>query len=407
MAISGAGTNPRTSYPVGTPLKNSVPFYDKPMRPIPYFFICAVFAFGVALGQEVYELDPHYPVHDLDPYLHVYADSTDQLSAQQLLTDTTLPYTLGDEVPKYLKTNMTYWGRLQLKATDSLTGWKLHFEDTMIGPPAWTKSNGKVDVYAYVDGQLHFHQKTGVEYPKNERATTDKWMLNSIDLSPLPVGQAVTLIIRAEGNSFGYPAYFNLSARSPGQAFYHEPYQFHSTFNIFMFGVTFIIFLHFFLQFMYLREPVYFWFSLWLFFCMLTQAMTIGLFIGAMPTIRYPFSMLISHGIFFTFWFFGRAFIDSKRKFPKLDKFILGLAFFSFIEIVVMAIYIIFFNPEVHFMAPTPIHFIMLNLYTIGSFILSIVLTLQKDLFARYFGVGSLIASIFLIMGTLWSLGIM
>ncbi|AKA35121.1 histidine kinase dimerization/phospho-acceptor domain-containing protein [Flagellimonas lutaonensis] len=376
------------------------------MRPVYCFFVFALLALNLVWGQDVYELDPKYPVHDLNPHLQVYADSMGQFSAQQLCDDTTLPFTLGDRLPRFLKTNTTYWGKLKLLAVDSLNGWALHFEDKMIGPPAWTKSNGKVDVYAYANGQLLFHQKTGVEYPKRVRATDSKWMLNSIDLAPLPVGEPVTLVIRAEGNSLGYPAYFNLSARSPGQAFYHEPYQFHRTFNIFMFGVTFIIFLHFLLQFLYLKEPVYFWFSLWLFFCMMTQAMTIGLIIGALSKFRFPVHMLFTHGIFFTFWFFGRAFIGSKRKIPKLDRWILGLALFSFIEIVLMIGYVIFFDPDVHFLAPTPLHYIMLNIYTIASFALSIVLTWQKDRFARYFGAGSLIASLFLIMGTLWSMGI-
>ena len=212
-------------------------------------------------GQDVYELDPKYPVHDVNPYLKVYADSTETLSKQQLLKDDQLNYTRGDQLPLLLKTNLTYWGKLELKALDSLNGWTLQFEDIMIGPPAWTKSNGKVDVYAYANGRQLFHQKTGVDYPKKERANAKSWLLNSIDLERLPINTSVTLIIKAQGNSIGYPAYFNLSARSPEQAFYHEPYQFHAAFNTFMLGVTFIVFLYFFIQFLYLKEPVYLWFS--------------------------------------------------------------------------------------------------------------------------------------------------
>ena len=367
--------------------------------------ICLVVLQPIA-AQEVYELDPKYPVHDVNPYLKVYADSTDQLTVQQLLQDIPLPHTKGDNLPRLLETNMTYWGKLRIKALDSLSGWTLHFEDSMIGPPAWTKSNGKVDVYAYANRRLLFHQKTGVDYPRKERATKTSWMLNSISLEDLPIDTVVTLIIKGQGNSFGYPVYFNLSARSPEQPFYHEPYQFHSTFNTFLFGVTFIIFLYFFLQFVYLRERIYFWFSLWLFFCMFTQAMTIGLIVGNLAGIRYPLWLFASHSIFFSFWFFGRAFIDSKQKFPILDKFILGLAFFVLIEIVVMSLYVLLFDPETNYTSPSRIHYYLLNVYTIGSFVLSIVLTLKKDLFARYFGVGSLIASLFLIIGTLWSLGI-
>ncbi len=370
-----------------------------------YIAISLLFA-NWALGQELYTIDPKYPVHDLNEYLQVFVDSTDQFTAEYLLQDSVLHYTKGDKLPRLLDNDVTYWGKLKLKALDTLSGWTLHFEDKMIGPPAWTKSNGKVDVYAYARNKLIFHQKTGVEYPKKERATNSNWVLNSISLQELPFDTTVTLIIRAEGNSFGYPAYFNLSARSPKQPYYHQIYQFNNAFNTFMLGVTFIVFLFFLLQYIYLKEPVYFWFSLWLFFCTLTQAMANGLLIGALQTFRFPFWMFIANGIFFTFWFFGRSFIGSKQKFPKLDKYILGLAFFILIEIVFMTLYVIFFKPKVHYTGPS-VHYQFLNVYTIGSLVLSIILCFKKNLFARYFGIGSLIASIFLIIGTLWSMGIM
>ncbi|GMN10726.1 hypothetical protein MTsPCn9_22990 [Croceitalea sp. MTPC9] len=370
------------------------------------FTICLLVLYSIS-GQEVYELDPKYPVHDVNPFLKVYADSTNQLSAQKLLKDSTLSFIQGDKLPKLLQTSLTYWGKLQLKATDSLIGWTLQFEDIMIGPPAWTKSNGKVDVYGYANDKLLFHQKTGVEYPKDERTTNDHWVLNSINLEEIPPNTLVTLIIRARGNSFGYPAYFNLSARSPEQSFYHSPYQYHRTFNAFMFGVTFIIFLYFFLQFIYLKEQIYFWFSLWLFFCMITNSMTIGLIVGSLSTLRYPVWILAANGQFFIFWFFGRSFIGSKQKFPVLDKFIKGLAFFILTETLLTALYVVLFNPDAYFTAPHSLHYLFLNIYAFGSLIVSILLILKKDLFARYFGVGSMIASIFFIFGTLWSMAIL
>ena len=373
----------------------------------PRLFFCGLFLLGgILFAQDPYELDPKFPVHDVNPYLKVYSDTTGSYTVSQILNDHNIPFTHGDQLPRMLKNNVMYWGKLELHPLDSLTGWALHFEDKMIGPPAWTKSNGKIDVYAYTEGRLLFHQKTGVEYDKAERSNKASWVLNNIELESLPPNQITTLIIRAQGNSIGYPAYFNLSARSPEQPYYHEPYQYHRSFNIFMFGVTLIIFIYFFIQFLYLREPVYFWFSLWLLFCTVTQAMTIGLIIDSLPRIRYPVWMLSAHGIFFTFWFFGRSFINSKEKFPKLDTFIKGLAFFLLAQILFSIFYVVAFQPEVKFTAPHKFHYVLLNIYTIGSLILSVVLCTKKDLFARYFGVGSLIGSICLLIGTLWSLGI-
>ncbi|WP_445383363.1 hybrid sensor histidine kinase/response regulator transcription factor [Robiginitalea sp. IMCC43444] len=375
------------------------------MKYLSFHILCFLLALQGLFSQEVYVLDPYYPVHDLNKVLEVIADPEEKLNTEKLLSSTELEFMPGTQLPKLLQPNQTYWGRLQFKATDSLKGWHLNFEDKMIGPPAWTKSNGSATVYAFSEGKLVFRLKTGVDIPPAERATNDAWMLNRIPLDEIPIGKEVTLLIKTDGNSFGYPAFFNLSARSPEQAYYHQFNQFHHGFNTFMFGVTFIIFLYFFLQFCYLRDKVYMWFSIWLFFCTITQAMTIGLIIGYMGDFRFPFSMITSNAIFFSFWFFGRSFIESKRKFPLLDKFILGMAVIILMELVLMTLYVFFFKPDFQFMSPG-IHFQLLNIYTLLCLIVSVVLTLKKDLFARYFGIGSLIASIFLIIGTLWSMGV-
>ena len=345
--------------------------------------VLALLCCSLTLGQEIYEIDPKYPVHDLNTHLRVYEDSLGIYTPEIILNNYTLSFQKGDELPRMLKSNVTYWGMIVVKTKNSLEDWKLHFEDKMIGPPEWTKSNGKVDVFAYSGNRLLFNQKTGVDYPKSLRSNNDHWVLNTIDLSAIPPNKIVTLIIKAEGNSMGYPPYFNLSARSPSQTYYHQIYQFNNSFNIFMFGVTFIIFLYHLLQFVYLRDRVYFWFSLWLLVVMLTHAMTIGIFIGMLPEIRFYFWMIIANSIFFTFWFFGRSFIESKKKFPVLDKFILGLAFFVIIEIALTALYVMIFNPIRDYKGPG-IHLVLLNVYAIGSLILSIVID-SSFLFAFLF----------------------
>ncbi len=370
-----------------------------------YYLTIAFLTLNLLSAQEVYELDPKYPVHDLDPYLQVYADSSDQFSATQLLNDDTLPYTLGDELPNLLKTNLTYWGKLKLKVTEPLTGWTLHFEDKQIEIPAWGKSNGKVDVYAYANGRLLSHKKTGVEYPKTERDVRAHWVLNQINLEELPPYVPVTLLMRVEGNALGHPPYFNLSARNPDQQSYHQIYQFHNAFNIFMFGVTLIIFVYHLLQFFYVNDRVTLWFTIWLGFCMLTMAMAAGLLIGSFTKFRFAVWMLIANGIFYSFWFFGRAFTDSKRKFPVLDKFILGLAILISVEIVFVALYSVIFSPQTYF-SGIGIHYNFIQLYVIASLAMSVILIFKKDIFAKYFGWGSIIGSIFLLIGTLWAMQI-
>lgn len=361
----------------------------------------------VGLSQEnVYVLDTLYPVHSLDHILKVYPDSDNNLSPEQILTDTTHTFLKGDKLPRMLDVGTTYWGKLSLKTEEPLVGWTLHFEDKMIGPPAWTKSNGTVDVYGYIDKELLFHQKTGAEYPKEEKAYKGNWIMNAITLDSLPVNKVVEIVVKVKGNAMGYPAYFNLTARSPDQPYYHQFNQYHSSFNIFLFGVTFIILLYHFLQYIYLREPIFLWFCIWLAFCTLTQAMTVGFIIGGLAKFRYITWLLVANGIFYSFWFFGREFVNSKTKFPRLDKVMLGLALFILVEILSMTLYVLVENPQTYFTG-VGVHYIFLNIYAIASFIVSIILVFKRDLFARYFGIGSIVGSLALIIGTLWSMGIL
>jgi len=359
----------------------------------------------ISFSQDLYEIDKTYPVHDLMDHLKIIADVDDNFSKERILNDSLLTFSDRSVFGKYLKPNTTYWGKLQILSKDSLKSWTLHLEDRFIGPPAWTKSNGTVDVFAYTDKTLLFHKKTGVEYAKSKRDVKANWALNQIGLNELPPHQPVTLIFKVRGNQLGYPAYFNLTIRSPEQPHYHELFQFNNSFNMFMFGVCFIIFLYHLLLYLYLKESVFLWFSIWLFFCLITHAMTVGLVIGSVTQLRFPLQLMATNGIFFTFWFFGRSFIQSKEKFPVLDRFILGMSYCLIAEIILTILYVIIFNAKPVFL-DIGIHFIFLNIYSVLSLVISIILILKKDKFAKYFGFGSIVASVFLILGTLWSMGI-
>ena len=134
-----------------------------------FLFLMTVSSPGTA--QEVHELNPKYPVHDLDPYLRVFEDPKGERTPREMLLDSALDGMRGDQLPRYLKIGEVYWGRLVVRATDSLTGWTLQFEDKMLGPPAWAKSNGAVDVYGFAGTQEIFHKQTGVEVARRSRET--------------------------------------------------------------------------------------------------------------------------------------------------------------------------------------------------------------------------------------------
>jgi signal transduction histidine kinase/DNA-binding response OmpR family regulator len=359
----------------------------------------------IGFGQEVYKIDTKYPVHDLIHSINIIEDANEKLSVDDLLNDSTLSYKKRDELGRYLNIGSTYWGKIKIVATDTLKDWTLHLEDRFIGPPAWTKSNGKVDVYAFVNSQLLFHKKTGVEYNRNDREIKKHWVLNQVSLHELPLEITTTLIIKVKGNELGYPPYFNLTARSPEQPNYHQIFQFNNSFNIFMFGVTFIIFLYHLLLYIYTKERVFLWFSIWLLFCVITQAMTIGFFIGSITELRFSLQIIISNGVFYSWWFFGRSFINSKEKFPKLDKVILGLSLLLIAEILITVFFVSVFDVQPRFLNVGS-HFIILCIYSFLSLMLSVILLSKKDVSAKYFGLGSIIFSVFLIAGTFWSMGI-
>ncbi|MEM7513286.1 MAG: ATP-binding protein, partial [Bacteroidota bacterium] len=195
---------------------------------------------------------------------------------------------------------------------------------------------------------------------------------------------------------------FNATIRSPKQSFYHDPLAFGESFNLFMLGVTFIIFLYHILQYIYLRERLFLWFSIWVLFCCLTMAMSVGFIIGEVHQYRFPLWMIIANGVMYSFWFFGRSFINSKEKFPKLDRFILILSIAMIAEIVLMALYVILFDPPT-FVTGVGIHYKMIILYAGLCIVVSIILMLKNDLLARYFGFGAIIISLAFVIGGLWS----
>ena len=112
---------------------------------------------SIAIGQDVYKIDTKYPVHDLQYDLKIIEDVDNSLTPEIVLNDNSLSGIDKKTKAGRLKVGKTYWGKLTFISDKRLNDWTLHFEDKMIGHPAWTKSNGKVDVYAYINNQLLFH----------------------------------------------------------------------------------------------------------------------------------------------------------------------------------------------------------------------------------------------------------
>ena len=358
----------------------------------------------IGFGQDVYKIDTRYPVHEIDNYLKVYTDSTESFTPKHILKDSSSAFIKGNEIPRYLINHKLLWGKIELITADSLNGWTLHFKDIFIGGPAWVKSNGKVDVYAYANDELIFNKKTGYGYDKKDRDIAENWILNRITLDDFPINTKVTLIIRAEGSKFGYPPFFRLNLRGPSQPYYHELNEFNNSFFIFMFGVTFIILLYHILQYLYLREVIFLYFSIWVLVCCMTMLMSTGAILDSVHGFGFVFWMFFSNSIYFLFWFFGRSFIQSKTKFPLLDKLIIGLAAFMIIEISIVLFMVQFTSASPSFLN-VGFHAEMHVIMNILGFLLSIAIATRKDNFARYFGVGASLGLMLLILGSMWAAG--
>jgi signal transduction histidine kinase/DNA-binding response OmpR family regulator len=136
----------------------------------------------------------------------------------------------------------------------------------------------------------------------------------------------------------------------------------------------------------------------------MTMLMATGAILASVHRIGFVFWMVFANGVYFLFWFFGRSFIQSKIKFPILDKLIISLATLMIIQIVV-AIFVVSTNSikpnfiVVGYQAEMHVFTNLLGL------ILSIAIATRKDNFARYFGIGAFIGLGLLLYGSMWAAG--
>ena len=359
-------------------------------------------------AQKVYQIDTLYPVHDINDFFEITADTNDVFTATQILNDSTIDFQSRKAFPRFLDDRTVYWSKIKIQTNGNLKDWTLLFEDPLYKSPAWIRSNGKIDVYAFLDKELLFHRKSGSTYPKSVRDISEKWLMNRINFD-IPKNKIVSVAIRVEGNNFGFFPFFNATIRSPQQQYYLPQHEFNSYFNIFIFGVTFIIFLYHLLQFIYLRQRIFLWFSLWVGICMVTSGMSTGidteLILGNFPNVKFPLWIALASSIFFTFWFFGRSFINSKEKFPKLDKYIIALIIFIIGGVIVTIVQILL-GYEVRW-TNVGFHYQLIFLYNFFGLLLAGLLILKEDRFARYFGLGALVGTSFFMAGSLWAMGLL
>ncbi len=362
-------------------------------------------------AQPAYFIDIGYPVHPLDDYVLLLTDSTQDYSPDQIRRDTTLPFRPLPEYDQPLKNGHLYWAKLELRSENEINDWLLQWEDTLYNETAWKRGNGKIDVYGYLDDKLLFHKKTGGDYPEREREIKPRWNLNRVWLS-LSANTPLLLVIRMEENRFGRPAFFNLALRRPDYQHYLPLFNSITFFNKFLFGIVCISFLYHLLLFLYLRQRVFLWFSVWLFFTLIAIAMVvdIGLWsetiLGNWPVVRLPLWLFCANSVWITFWFFGRSFVGIKKKYPRLDRSILILCFLLFFQLFISLFLLISGITDWSALTIMNHHYALLSFQTLFGMVIAIILAFKKDALSRYFGVGAFFATLAPMIGGLWTQGI-
>ena len=376
-------------------------------------------AFGArAQAGEVYRLDADLPVHPLEAYAEVLTDVPGTLEPADVLRAGAEDWTPLDSValpygPRYRGRHLplgaeAHWVRLRLASDAPLAGWQVHLEDRLHHNIAWIRGNGRADIYALTGDSLLWHRITGADLPRGARDLAGPRALDRVRAEGLPAGDTVTLLARLEPNGFGFPAAFNASLRAPGYHDYHPLYSSRVLFNAFVFGVMAIMLVLHLALFAYLRDRMHGYLALWLAFATVTHAMTVGFEPADWlpfwhPNLRVALWLLVPSNMLFAFWLFGRAYVGTAAKYPRLDRAMWLIPATMFAVVLVQVVRVVAFDVPRPFTALPGLYAAIGLLALAGIAVAGLLAAKRDDLLARYFGVGALVASGFLVLGGLWA----
>lgn len=386
-----------------------------------YFLISIFMTFMSALYSAqvdtTYVILDHYPVHTLDHHIQILPDPDGNLEIEKVRKDTALQwkplksseleFELPYVIPPSLETSPIYWGKLQVTAIDTLKDWILNLEDRLFYAGAWGRGNGRVDLYAYSEGQLLFHKKSGTNVLNREKDFPKEWNLHKFRFE-VPTNKKIDLFLRVEENQAAVYPFFNVTLRKGGYTNYHPYSNSTITNQSLMGGAAIVLLIYHLALFFFLKDRVYLNYSIWLFVVALNFFLNDPDYSAPITSnlIRFRFTlwMISSTSMLFFFWFFGRSFVRSKDKFPILDRFIMVYLAVFLVQILT-ASYMAFHKINVEFGSVVYNMKMVAILSTIGLFF-SIILSFKKDLLSRYFGIGSFLGIVFHLLGALWALGL-
>ncbi len=264
-----------------------------------------------------------------------------------------------------------------------------------------------MDVIEYGQTNILKIEKTGVDLAQREKSIPENWNICKVPFS-IQKYQTKQLLIRIKGNNFGFSPDFGITIKKSRVQmpfwglFGSTTAEGYVIFFSLMLGIILMALIYHLILFIYLKEPIYGWFSFWLVFPLIAASMghpsgfISKYFIPNLPFLRNFIWGASASFVWIAFWQFGRVFIKTKIKFPKLDiliKVLIGILIFGISIEIFLRDFISIFNT---------IYFTLVGFSKILGVAISLILLFQKDQTSRYFGVGALIATIGEILGILW-----
>lgn len=349
-------------------------------------------------ADSFYVVDSRIQIHDLRPATFVLADSTNQLTLQDIASgkfdDKFKPVSEFNNFKSYT----SYWLRLPIATQGSIKNWWLMLRQA---DRNYYSSNTNDVHYNFVDVyfcneryQLLSKQLTGVFVPRSQKQIKNTAGINRVLFSG---GQGKKQIVYIKiFNEFDYgsaPAYVEIHNPAvplpAGNRDWLMPMQG---------GIVFFFSLFSFFLFLFVKDKSYLFFGIYtlllsqIYLLRHSRLPFIDWYIPEHPQWFIGFDTILTSGIFIFFLLFGRSFINlpslSKRTDNFLKVFVAVWIFYTLAQLIAVA-------TSRHYIALT-YSSIIFNLLT---FLFVIRFAFFKNIFARLFIIGGLWLLFFTIIG--------
>ncbi len=342
------------------------------------------------MRDSFYVVDSRIQIHDLRPATFVLADSTNQLTLQDIasakFSDKFKPVSAFNNFKSYT----SYWLRLPIATQGSIKNWWLMLrqaDKNYYSTNTYEVNYNFVDVYFCNERyQLLSKQLTGLFMPRSQKQIKNTAGINRVLFSG-GQGQKQIVYIRIY-NEFGFgsaPAYVEI--HNPAVPL---PAGNRDWLITMMGGIIFFFSLFSFSLFLFVKDKSYLFFGIYtlltsqIYLTKHSRLPFIDWYIPEHPQWFIGFEAILESGIYIFFLMFGRSFINlpslSKRTDNFLRVFIAVWIFYTLAQLIVVA-------TSRHYIIPLPYSTLI---FTLLAILFVIRFAFFKNIFARLFVIGGL-----------------